>query len=390
MIAAWRAVTACAIAILLGACATAPTPSAPPATNPAPVGPSVATSSPNVAASSDPAAGWQMASLPENVAATFSDVELGPEGFLVAGGGGPIGQTPVILNSLDWQSWSSEPINGSFAAPSGLLTLGARGFAVGGGETSRCAHPSALTTWARDFAGSWHEAPFDHVFCAGPGNVTMFEFDRHVVLAGAGVGDQPFYLTSEDGLRWTDAGPNPFGDIYPHSILAWDKDLWIFGSAPNGAPVVVHRSAGRPFEPPVAIPGLGTNASIIAAVWLDNGPVVVATTGAVAGVLRPDGAGSWAGVPAARLPADQVTGIEVVDGHLVALGSTEAGVPQAWTSADGSEWKPVALPEEAGPGTTLNDVEALGRAVLVGQMEAPNGNGAIGAIWTGPASLLAP
>jgi hypothetical protein len=377
--------TALVIAILAGACVTGPTPSA------TPVGSPVAPFTSGTLTTIDPAEGWQLARMPDtNTAVMFNDVVVSPEGFLVAGGGGPIGNTAIVLNSEDGQTWSSEAISGAFAAPSGLLAVGARVFGYGGGQTNRCAHPAALTAWARDISGGWQEAPFDEVFCAGLANVTLFEFDRHVVLAGAGTGDQPFYMTSEDGLRWTDAGPNPFGDIYPHSFLAWDKDLWIFGSAPNGAPVVVHRSAGKPFELPAAIPDLGTDGSIISAVWLD-GLVVVATNGRATGIMRPGAAGNWVGVPAVGLPPDQVAMVAVVDGHLVALGVTENGLPEAWTSADGAQWRPVVLPEQALTGSALTGVAVIGgTAVLVGQVEAPNGAGAIGAIWTGPTSLLAP
>lgn len=385
MIAAWRSAAALGVTFLVGACVTFPAPRDSPAGSP------VAFPTPSVLGTIDPAEGWQLASLPDpNTAVMFNDIVAGPDGFLVAGGGGPIGNTAIILNSQDGQSWSSQAISSTFAAPSGLLVVGARVFAVGGGQTNRCAHPAALTSWARDLSGDWQEAPFDDVFCAGLGNTTMFEFDRHVVLAGAGTGDQPFYMTSEDGLRWTDAGPNPFGDIYPHSVLASDKDLWIFGSGPNGAPVVVHRSAGKPFEPPAAIPDLGTDGSIISAVWLD-GPVVVATNGRASGIMRPGAAGDWVGVPAVGLPPDQVAMVAVVDGHLVALGGTENGLPEAWTSADGAQWRPVVLPDQALTGSAFTSVAVIsGTAVLVGQMEAPNGAGAIGAIWTGPASLLAP
>jgi hypothetical protein len=382
------------IAILVGACVTGPAPS-PPLTASAPPGTSAPPStaaSPSAAPTDDPAGGWRLARLPDpTAAAVFSDVVAGPEGFLVSGAGGPVGNLPIVLDSLDGQTWSNEKIDGSFAAPSALLTVGARAFAVGGGETSKCAHPAALDTWARGINGVWSEAPFDNVFCNGPGNSALLEFDRHVVLAGAGVGDQGYYLTSEDGLHWTDAGPNPFGDIYPLAVLAREQDLWIFGSAPDGAKVVVHRSAGERFDRPVAIPGLGSDVSILAGVWLGDEPVVVAAAGRAVGILRPDGNGSWVSVLADGLPAEQVSGIQVIDGHLVALGGTEAGVPEAWTSVDGSSWNPVSLPGEAQSGTAIAGVAVIGgTAVMVGQMEAPGGVGAIGAIWTGSARQLAP
>jgi hypothetical protein len=381
------------IAVLASGCVTVapPRPSAPPVSLPSVSSPAGDSVPPSIAATPDPTGEWRLADLTGlDIAGTFSDVVPGPDGFLVAGGGGPVGADPIVLNSLDGQTWSSEAIKGSFAAPSGLVTVGARVFAVGGGQTSKCAHPAALTTWARDVTGAWREAPFDNVFCNGPGNSSLFEFDRHVVLAGAGVGDQSFYLTSEDGLHWSDAGPNPFGDVYPQSVLAFDQDLWIFGSAPDGTPVVVHRSAGKPFERPAALPGLGPDVSIRAAVWLGDKPVVVTSAGQAIGILRPDGAGSWAGVPAVGLPADQVSVIRAVDGHLVALGGSEIGEPEAWTSADGSDWTAVRLPEEAKAGTTLTGIAVAGRAILVGQLALPDGASAIGAIWMGPASILAP
>jgi hypothetical protein len=388
-----RRAAALVIALLAVGCVTAPPPSPPPASSPrttAPASPSVASSTPS-AAPDDPAGGWQFARLVDPEAAgAFSDVVAGPDGFLVAGGGGPIGQTAVALSSIDGQMWSREAINGSFAAPSSLLTVGALVFAVGGGESARCAHPASLATWARDAAGAWHEAPFDQQFCAGPGNATLLEFDGQLVLLGAGVGDVPFYLTSQDGLRWAAAGRDPFGNVYPQAALAHGLDLWVFGSAPDGHPVVIHRLAGQPFAPPVVIPGLAADVSVIGAVWLDDGLLAFVSAGGAAGILRPDG-DAWVVASAEGLPADHVARIEVVGGHLVALGGTEAGIPEAWTSLDGSVWRPITLPADAGPGTTLRGIAVVsGTVALVGQVEAPDGTGAVGAIWTGPAGLIAP
>jgi hypothetical protein len=396
MIGGRRPMAVLAIAALVGGCVAGPAPSVPPVLPPSASTASTpldepASTSPSPAASPGQTGDWRLATLPDPTAvAVFTDVVAGSDGFLVAGGGGPVGTTPIVLNSLNGKTWSTEAIESTFAAPSALTTVGARVFAFGGGETSKCAHPSSLMTWARAPTGSWREAPFDNVFCNGPGNAGLVEFDRHLVLAGAGVGDQSFYLTSEDGLHWTDSGLNPFGDVYPRAILAHDPDLWIFASAPDGRPVVVHRSAGQAFARPQAIAGLGPDASILAAVWLD-GPVVVASSGRAVGIMRPDGAGSWVGVPAVGLPADEVARIQVADGHILALGSTEAAVPEAWSSADGSTWQPIELPAEARLGGTVSGVAIVGgTAVLVGQMVAPDGTGAIGAIWTGPATLLAP
>jgi PBP1b-binding outer membrane lipoprotein LpoB len=67
--------------------------------------------------------------------------------------------------------------------------------------------------------------------------------------------------------------------------------------------------------------------------------------------------------------------------------SRSAAAPSELTD----EWLLASLPDPNAAGTTLGGIAiAGGTAVLVGQVEAPNGPGAIGAIWTGPARLLAP
>jgi hypothetical protein len=391
MIGPLRPVALVVVAVLAAGCAIAPSPSGPPSEAPH-ASPSIGSPAPGDTLSGEPPDGWQRVRLDDAIgAATFSDIVAGPNGFLAAGGGGPIGKTAIILQTIDGRDWSREAIDGSFAAPSALLTVGARVFAVGGNQTDRCAHPAALATWAREAAGTWQEAPFDPVLCAGPGNATLLEFDSHVVLLGAGAGDVPFYLTSVDGLRWAAAGRDPFGDVYPHAVVAHGPDLWLFGTAPDGQPVVVHRSAGGPFEAMGAVPGLGADASILDAVWFDDGPLAIVAAHGAAGLLERDGVGPWIISSAEGLPADHVSRIDVIGDHLIALGGTEQAVPEAWTSADGSVWTPVTLPHAGREGTVINSVAVIGgTAVLVGQVPSPDGTGAIGAIWTGPADLLAP
>jgi hypothetical protein len=86
-----------------------------------------------------------------------------------------------------------------------------------------------------------------------------------------------------------------------------------------------------------------------------------------------------------------VQSVQVVDDHLIAAGATDDGQPLAWTSADGSSWRLVELPREVAGGATVGGMAvANGTAVLVGQVTSSDGSTSVGAIWTGPASLLAP
>jgi len=88
------------------------------------------------------------------------------------------------------------------------------------------------------------------------------------------------------------------------------------------------------------------------------------------------------------LDSAQREGLVVVEGGLVALGGGESG-PRLLASADGTSWRDLQPPAGSDATTTLTGALVTnGRAFLTGQTEV--GGRAIGAIWTGPATLLAP
>jgi hypothetical protein len=351
-----------------------------------------ATPSPSSSAAIDPGAGWQLATLgAAELATTFSDVIASRDGFLVAGSAGPVGDRPLILNSSDGQAWIAESIDSSFASPARLIAWGDRAIAVGGGQTSRCAHPVALDAWVRAVARSWAEAPFAPVFCAG-GNATPLIFRDKPILVGAGTGDQPFLMTSDDGLTWNDAGQR-LRDIYPRAAATDGSSLWVFGSGPDGGPVSLHSADGTSFEPPFRIGGVGPNSSVQEAGLLSGAPIAILTVADAAGIARLDATSAWQAEPSVGVRGDDIARIVILADRLVALGGAEDGTPMAWSSADGREWSQIRLPDEARLGTTLTGLAIEdGVVVLVGQVETEGADGpsAVGAIWYGPASLLEP
>jgi hypothetical protein len=320
----------------------------------------------------------------------LSDVIATSSGFIATGVSGQAGEKPVALSSPDGVNWTAEAIPGKFGWPTGLIAWGDRVVAVGSGEPVGCGHPSALDTWVRTADATWTEAPWDERFCVGAGPSTLLIHRDHPFLIGAGSGDVSYVMTSDDGLRWV-IHEQAFGNVYPHSAVSDGSTLWVFGSSPDGRPVVLKSADGQTFEPPVAIAGLGADASVQDALMLGDQIVVVMSVGAEVGILRPDGSGGWQAEPARGLRGDQIARIVVAGDRLVSLGNDENGMPLAFTSADGTDWSPLPLPAEAGEGMAFSGiVVANGMAVLLGQATAPNGNSAGGAIWVGSPALLEP
>lgn len=371
----WRALAYLAT-VALAACSPAPAPTTGPSGSP------IAT---------DPATGWRFAALAGvAVPRMFSDIIVTSNGFLVDGGAGQVGEKPIALHSTDGEAWTVEPIASDWTSPGDLLRWGDKVVAVGGGQSARCAHPSALDTWVRAADGTWAEAPWDERFCVGAGTTTLLVHRGQPFLIGAGSGDVSYLMSSDDGLHWV-LHQRPFGDVYPHTAVSDGSTMWVFGAGPDGRPVVTRSADGQTFDPPLAIAGLGPDASVEDALMLGGQLVVVATTGPAVGILRSDGSGSWQAEPAAGLRGDQIARVVVAGNRLVALGNDENGMPLAWTSADGTDWTPLPLPAEAGNGTTFSGLAVFnGTAVLVGQVTAPDGNSAVGAIWVGSSVLLEP
>ncbi len=240
----------------------------------------------------DPAAGWQLADLRGVPATILSDVIAVPDGFLAAGAAGQALEMPLVLHSTDGQAWTAETIDSRVGSPNRLAAWDGQIVAVGAGVSDRCAHPGELDAWARAADTAWEKAPFEPQFCLGGGNRTLLVHDDHPLLVGASTGDVPYVMSSDDGLHWIDH-QRPFGEVYPRASGTDDEGLWVFGSGPDGRPVVVHSIDGQSFDAPAVIPGLGPDAGFLDAVSPGGRLAVVVTSGLAAGILRRDDGGGW-------------------------------------------------------------------------------------------------
>ncbi|HUQ78729.1 MAG TPA: hypothetical protein VM427_07680 [Patescibacteria group bacterium] len=376
--------------VIAAACGTGPNPSRPggapsadpaaPAVRPSPSGP--------IATSRDPSAAWSLAGIGDDSAATqLHAVVAVADGFVATGSRGQAGEVPVAFHSVDGSTWTAEAISGRFGSPSRLLAWDERVLGIGNGETDRCAHPYAMDTWVRSADGTWAEAPFDRLFCDNGGVPVVL--DGRIWIAGA-VRDIPALMVSDDGLVWTNKRDR-LGDLYPTDAIVDGSGLWILARDAAGGSVALHSRDGTAFERRPVTTAAGLPVDVLAGVVLDGAPLLLVTRDGILGTLRPDDAGGWRDAPATGLPPRSVAAVLPIEGHLVALGSDDNGLPLAFTSADGSSWAPIPLPAGAGPGTTLFGLAVANRlAVLVGQIESPDGSGAVGAIWTGSPALLAP
>jgi hypothetical protein len=320
----------------------------------------------------------------------FNAVAAVPDGFVVTGSTGQAGETPIALHSTDGASWNAEDIGGRAGMSPRLLVPWVDGLLVtGGGESSRCAHPGGeMDVWTRAADGTWAEAPFDPVFCAG-GPVVPVIHDGSPWLIGSGVADQPFLMDSPDGATWAEHRER-LGDVFVQSGLAAAGDLWVVARAPDGSALILRSTDGVRFQRTPLVAAGGKPVEIISAVAFRGRAVLLVNDGSI-GTFTSDGSGGWQKTQAAGLPLKGVQSLQVVDDHLIAAGATDDGRPLAWTSADGSSWRVVELPREvAGRATPGGMAVANGVAVLVGQVTTSDGSTAVGAIWTGPASLLAP
>ncbi|MGZ8515687.1 MAG: hypothetical protein ACXWXA_11680, partial [Candidatus Limnocylindrales bacterium] len=343
----------------------------------------------SVAPSTSQGSGWQLITDGDaGSAASFSAVIATTGGFLAAGWG-PFGNSPVVLDSSDGRTWTAAAIEARSGGPAVLVPWGEKVLGFAGDEEGRCAHPSAIETWVRDVNGVWAEAPFDPLFCAGAGNGSLLVHAGHPLLIGAGNGDVPYDLTSDDGLHWVDH-PHAFGDnFYPQAVASDGAWVWLFGSADDGSPVVTRSADGVTWEPPSPLAVIGRDGAVQSAVVVDGRLKVFAISAAgTLGVLEPAVGGGWVSAPTDGIRGDQLARVQVVDHHLLATGADENGVPLAWVSADGTTWSPMRMPAEAGNEASLTGVAvANGVAILVGQVVI-DGRG-VGAIWIGSPDLLA-
>jgi hypothetical protein len=130
--------------------------------------------------------------------------------------------------------------------------------------------------------------------------------------------------------------------------------------------------------------------AINAAVQLGATVVVIATDArGLVGALTSDGTGTWTSAATTAIRGDTLYRVESIGRELVAFGGNPA-MALMWASRDGTSWRSVDLPSElTRPGAAVSGAAIRGgRAILVGS--DPTGGSAIGAIWQGPADILAP
>jgi hypothetical protein len=340
------------------------------------------------------AAAWRLVELPDaKGAAQIADV-IARTGFVAAAAAsGTTGNHGTAWTSLDdGVTWTAEPMPGTAGSLDRLVLWGDRVVAIGEGDGD-CPHPSMVEIWVRSLGGRWTGAPADPMFCAG-GTASVATSGSVAAIVGAGTGDVAYEWSSTDGLHWKD-GSADLGGLLPAGIAADGSGLLAVGSGSAPAAAWFAESKdGRTWDGPHPIAGSVGTSIMGDPVEFDGKPAIFGRdpAGAV-GILRPDGQGGWRSQPCDGLNADTVSRFVAVGGSLIALGGDRDG-PAMWASADGASWRPLALPAEAkasGSSATLTGVAvADGHAYLVGQVKAPTGARAIGAMWTGPASLLAP
>jgi hypothetical protein len=309
-----------------------------------------------------------------------------------AGAAGAARKVGIAWTSLDrGATWTAESMPGATRSVIRLAPWGDRLLAVGEGDAG-CPHPSVVDIWVRSPGGDWAAAPFDPLFCAG-GTAEVAATGSHAVLVGTGSGDVPYAWSSDDGLHWTDRS-EVFAGRAPQGVAVEGPGFLAVGSGFSVPPWESRSQDGTSWSAPHSIAGLGDVSVIGDPVEFDGTAAIFATDGAGAvGIIRADGHGGWTSQPCDGLHGDTVGRIESVSDGLVALGGDDRG-PAMWASSDGTTWHPLGLPAEAvasGGQATLTGVSiADGRAYLVGQIVAASGGPAIGALWTGGASLLVP
>ena len=295
---------------------------------------------------------------------------------------GPLGTGRAWSSGDGGATWVAEPLPPDMRAPLRVVAWGDRFLAAGAGEFD-CPHPFALQTWVRTAGGTWNAAPADQKFCVG-GSGELAVHGQIAVMAGTGSGDVPFVWSSRDGLHWIDRSGAIQRDTTPAAVIADSSGFAVFGASPAG-PWDVHSVDGSAWQGE-RLPG---NATVypMDAFLRDSQPAVIVESGSSVGVIARDSAGAWQTQPANGLDASLLARVVAVKGRLVALGGGSAG-PRIWASADGTSWRAVELPSGLATTTSLTSaIVANDRAVLSGQTTI-NGK-AVGAIWIGPASLLA-
>lgn len=362
---------AAVLLVALGGCGTAPAPTPSPDA-------SVGLSFPELA-------GWQEVAIPAadpNV--RYTTATASSSGFVVAG---DYGIRPAAWSSPDGETWAEESIPGDMRTPRTAISWGDQVLVVGAGEFGgECARGSATNTWARDMGGTWTQAPFQGLFCAGA--ISVAAAGAIAVIVGAGGGDEAFSWTSNDGLRWADH-PGEFGaGRLPSTVVASGAGFGAMGVSAQGA--WASRSPdGADWAEPARLPGPNDARPLGASILGGRLVALLAAPNDTFGVAWSEDGLSWAAEPVAGLAGNHLVSVEPFEAGLVAHGDDDALEGAAWVSADGRAWRRVALPTAETGGYVTDFAVGHGRVVLLGGIKGADGISRLAA-WVGPASLLAP
>ena len=358
------------VGIVVAACGPGPTPSVAQTTEPV--------------APTDAADPWIRIDVPDP-GGTFTDIATTASGVVIVGPAGPAAQLARAWNSPDGLAWAVDQLPSDGRTASLLMPWKDQLIAIGGGVSNRCAHPAALDSWLRTSDGVWQEAPWANIFCAG-GMPSAAAASDHVVVAGSGTGDVPFLWFSDDALRWTDI-PLPHDVGFPRAVASIGATDVLMGTNLEGGVWVSSSWGGVTWLTPAPLGGPA--ADVLSVVSLDGRFVAIVRTeaGVVGAHQSADGIG-WTSAQAAGIDGQQVGRIVAIDGGLVALGADESE-PRLWVSADGTNWRALAVPLGAGVTGSLQGVTvSRGHLFVVGQ--ASSETEAVGAAWMAPISLIAP
>ena len=330
-------------ALLAAACGPAPLPSS--------SGPlATAAPSPSIEAA-EAALAWRDVTLPvPDGAARAVGVLADADGYVIYGS---VGMQAAVWTSPDAKDWTFAALPGDEGAPTDAAVSPVATVLMGGGSTSRCAHPFGEFFWRRAPGNpKWAAVAFDEsLFCAG-GSASIAAGADRLMVAGTGAGEQPFAWQSADGLTWSDAAEGLSFDAPPSALGASDG---LFIELGRGAQTDVRVTDGdgpwRVVEVPPVEPAFsqsGTGAEPVALLDSAAGAVAIYSSddGRSVSMWRRSTDGTWSGVaPGDKSAGGGVTGGVALLGRAYLFLSRRGNEDAAFvTSTDLGAWTRSVVP----------------------------------------------
>jgi hypothetical protein len=307
---------------------------------------------PDVSAPPPPlAAAWRPVDLPDGRGKRYAaGVIADSDGFVVYGGSP---DRPIAWSSADAITWEAEALPGGEGSPTKAAASADVTVLLGGGSTSRCAHPFAEFLWRRAAGDrNWEAVPFNpRLFCAG-GSAAIAANAQGFMVAGMGTGDVPFAWSSADGLDWQDRAVGlPLEAPPPWALAATEEEFIELG---RGERTEVRMTAeGQEWRLVPAPP--------VAPAFNPDGPgmspaVLLATPGGALAVYQADDAsvrsawlrqadGTWALIELDGVAAGRWVSGGTTIGDVACLFVTRSGGSAAvLVSADLATWRELSIP----------------------------------------------